>query len=136
MDNNTEVAATTKRILIVDDESHIIEVVRTCLEMLGGWDVISATSGREGLVKAQVECPDAILLDVMMPEMDGFVFLRQLHSNPAIQNIPVILLTAKARMIDPEEFPTLGIQGAIAKPFHPIALTNEVAKAFGWSLAE
>ena len=133
MNITLEVAMTTKRILVIDDEVHVREVVQTCLEMLGGWDVVSAASGQEGLVKAEVEQPDAILLDVMMPEMDGFTFLRQLQSNLMIQNIPVVLLTATAHQLDPQQLPSLGVRGVIAKPFNVLSLTNEIAKALGWS---
>ena len=127
-----EVVMTTKRILIVDDEVHIREVVQTCLETLGGWNVLSVASGREGLLKAETEQPDAILLDVMMPGMDGFAFLRQLRSNRATQDIPVVLLTAMAHRFNQQQLAELGVRGAIAKPFNPILLTDEIAMALGW----
>lgn len=123
---------TTKRILIIDDEEHVREVVQTCLETLGGWNVLSAASGREGLLRAQAEQPDAILLDVMMPEMDGVVFLRQLRSNPVTQDIPVVLLTVMAYGFNPQQLTELGVQGAIAKPFNPVLLTDQIAQALGW----
>ncbi len=128
------VAMTTKRILIIDDEVHIREVVQTCLEALGGWDALPVASGREGLVKAEVEQPDAILLDVMMPDMDGYTFLQQLQANPVTQGIPVILLTAMAHRLDQQQLLVLGVKAAIAKPFNPVSLINEIASALGWSL--
>lgn len=128
-----EVAMTTKRILIVDDEVHVREVVQTCLETLGGWNVLSAASGREGLVRAKAEQPDAILLDVMMPGMDGFAFLRQLRANPATQDIPVVLLTAMAYRFNQQQLTELGVRGAITKPFNPVSLTDQIAQALGWS---
>lgn len=124
----------TKRILIIDDESHVLEVVHTCLEMLSDWNVLSTTSAREGLVKAQDEQPDAILLDMMMPGMDGFTFLRELQSNPATQHIPVVLLTAMAQRLEQQQLPQLGIRGVIAKPFNPISLTDQISEALGWNL--
>jgi CheY-like chemotaxis protein len=127
-----EVAMTTKRILIVDDEVHVREVVQTCLETLGGWDVLSVASGREGLLKAEAEQPDAILLDVMMPGMDGLAFLRQLRSNPATQDIPVVLLTAMAHRFNQQQLLELGVRGAIAKPFNPVLLTDQIASALDW----
>ena len=103
-----EVAMTTKRILLIDDEEHVREVVQTCLETLGGWNVLSAASAQEGLIRAQAEQPDAILLDVMMPGMDGLAFLRQLRSNRATQDIPVVLLTAMAHRFNPQQLTELG----------------------------
>jgi CheY-like chemotaxis protein len=123
---------TTKRILIVDDEVHVREVVQTCLETLGGWDVLSVASGREGLLEAEAEQPDAILLDVMMPEMDGLAFLRQLRSNRATQDIPVVLLTAMAHRFNQQQLTELGVRGAIAKPFNPVLLTDQIARILGW----
>ena len=129
-----KLATTVKRILIIDDEAHVREVVQTCLEMLGNWTVLSAASCCEGLDRVQVEQLDAILLDLLMPQLDGFAFLRQLRSNPATQSIPVILLTAMAQELDQQQLPALGVRVAIAKPFNPLSLTKEIAKALGWSL--
>lgn len=123
----------TKRILIIDDESHIREVVQTCLETIAGWDVGSVESGQEGLAWAEIGQPDAILLDVMMPDMDGFAFLRQLRSNPLTQHIPVVLLTAMAYRLDQKQFPALGVKAAIDKPFNPLFLFEEITVALGWS---
>jgi len=85
-----------KRVLVVDDEANVRIVVRTCLEILGEWEVLLAASGQEGLFLTQTERPDAILLDVMMPGMDGVAFVRELQANPELQAIPVVFLTAKA----------------------------------------
>ncbi|MCA1994962.1 MAG: response regulator [Coleofasciculus sp. S288] len=125
---------TTKRILIIDDEVHIREVVQICLETLVSWDVLSAASGREGLIRVQAEQLDAILLDVMMPEMDGLVVLRELRSNPVTQPIPVILLTATAHRLDQQQVSELGVRGVIAKPFNPITLPHQISLALGWDL--
>lgn len=121
-------ARVAKRILIIDDEAHVREVVQTCLEILGNWDVLSAASCCEGLDRAQAEQPDAILLDVIMPEQDGFAFLRQLRSNPVTQGIPVLLLTAMAHELNRQLLPALGVRVAIAKPFNPLSLIEEIAK--------
>ncbi len=86
-----------KHILLVDDDDDIREVVRISLEAVGGWQVSSASSGIEGIAKAIAERPDAILLDVMMPGIDGPATFKRLQHDPATRNIPVILLTAKAR---------------------------------------
>lgn len=132
MNTTIEVAMTTKRILIIDDEVHVPEVVQTCLETLGGWGVLLAPSVREGLLKAEVEQPDAIVLDMMTPEIKGLAFLRQLRANPATQDIPVILLTAMAYQLDQQQLTELGVRSAIAKPFAPLLLTEQIVQALGW----
>lgn len=118
----------TQRILVVDDEDRIREIVRACLEDLGDWAVDTAASGSEGISKATIEPFDAILLDVSMPDMDGVTFFEQLQTNPATQSIPVILLTAKVLPADKAQFAEMGVAGVISKPFDPIALSDEVAQ--------
>lgn len=125
---------TTKRILVIDNEQYIQEVAQICLETTAGWEVLTAGSGREGLLKAEAEQPDAILLDVMMPDMDGLTTFEKLQANPAIQDIPVILLTAKVQASDRRRYAQLGMKAAIAKPFNPLELANQIAQALGWIL--
>ena len=125
---------TTKRILVVDNEQYIREVAQICLETVADWQVITASSGSEGLTKAEVEQPDAILLDVMMPDMDGVTTFKKLQANAATQNIPVILLTAKIQASDRRRYAELGMKAVIAKPFNPLQLAGQVAEALGWSL--
>lgn len=124
----------TKRILVIDDELHIRQILKACLENLAGWNVSLAASGREGLRKAVLEKPDAILLDVMMPEMDGLALLQQLQSNPLAQSIPVVFLTAKLSLTEPQRFQILGVQGAIAKPFNALTLVPQIANILAWDL--
>jgi CheY-like chemotaxis protein len=119
---------TTKRILVIDDEERIREIVCACLEDLEGWEAIVASSGEEGLAKAESESLDAILLDVSMPDMDGFTFFQRLQENPATQSIPVILLTAKVLPSDLRRFAQMGVAGVITKPFNPIALSAQIAE--------
>lgn len=121
-----------KRILIIDDEEDIREVAQLTLEAVGGWLVFTAESGFEGLQVAEAEKPDAILLDVMMPEMDGIATFGKLQANPATQNIPVILLTAKVQSTDQRRFAELGVIGMIAKPFNPMTLSDQLTEALGW----
>ncbi len=123
---------TTKRILVIDDAEDIREVAQVSLEMVGGWEVLTASSGREGVAKALAEQPDAILLDVMMPDQDGPTTFLQLQANKATQHIPVILLTAKALAGDRRMFADLGVVSVIAKPFEPMFLAAQVAEALGW----
>ncbi|MFM9265897.1 response regulator [Tychonema sp. BBK16] len=123
---------TTKRILIIDDAEDIREVAQVSLEVVGGWEVMTASSGREGVAKALAQQPDAILLDVMMPDQDGPTTFLQLQANSATQHIPVILLTAKALAGDRRMFAELGVASVIAKPFEPMFLASQVAKVLGW----
>jgi CheY-like chemotaxis protein len=123
----------TKRVLAIDDEELVREVIQGCLEDIGGWEVLLAGSGSEGLAIAQSESLDAILLDVSMPGMDGIETFQKLQENFSTKEIPVILLTAKVQPTDKARFSQLGISGAIAKPFDPIALTDQVAEVLGWS---
>jgi len=122
----------TRRILVIDDEDDIREVAKLSLEMVGGWEVLVARSGAEGLAMAQAETPDTILLDVMMPEMDGPSAFHKLQENPATQKIPVILMTAKVQVADQLRFKNLGVTSVIAKPFDPMQLASQVSAALGW----
>ena len=121
-----------KRILVVDDEDDIREVAKVSLEMVGGLEVFTACPGSEGIEKAKAELPDAILLDVMMPDMDGPTTFQKIRADAAIQHIPVILLTAKVQANDHRKFADLGVSGVIAKPFDPLSLSAQVAKVLGW----
>ncbi|HAZ49915.1 MAG TPA: two-component system response regulator [Cyanobacteria bacterium UBA11369] len=121
-----------KRILIVDDEYDIRAVAELAIKTVAGWEVLTATSGSEGLNQAAKEQPDAILLDVMMPEMDGIATLQALQANPATKSIPVILMTAKAQAADQRRFAELGVAGIITKPFKAMQLSAQVVAALGW----
>lgn len=123
-----------KRILVVDNEQYIQEVAKVCLETVAGWDVLLASSGQECLTQAELAQPDAILLDVMMPAMDGITTFAKLQENPATQTIPVILLTAKIQSSDRRRYTEIGLKAAIAKPFNPLELAGQVATALGWTL--
>lgn len=121
-----------KRILIIDNETYIQEVAQICLETVAGWQVITASSGQEGIEKAEVEQPDAILLDVMMPDMDGPTTFQKLQARDTTRQIPVILLTAKVQASDRLRYAELGIKSAIAKPFDPMKLADQIARELGW----
>lgn len=123
----------TRHVLIVDDESDIREVAGVSLGAVGGYEVTTAASGHEGIRKAIAEQPDAILLDVMMPEMDGPTTFGRLQSDPATSQIPVILLTAKVQSADRARFDELGVAAVFSKPFDPMTLSTQVAEALGWS---
>lgn len=124
----------TKRILVIDNEQYIQEITQVCLRTTAGWQVSTASSGREGIITAETEQPDAILLDVMMPDMDGPTTFQQLQDNPDTQKIPVILLTAKVQASDRRRYEELGVRGAIAKPFNPLQLASQIAALLDWKL--
>lgn len=125
---------TVRQILIIDDEERIRELVQACLEDLGGWRTISAPSAREGLLKAETPSLDAILLDVSMPDMDGFLCFQKLQENPVTRSIPVVLLTAKVLSDDRVQFSQMGVAGMITKPFNPVTLCEQISEILGWSL--
>jgi CheY-like chemotaxis protein len=122
-----------KRLLVIDDEDHIREVAAVSLEMVGGWDVLTASSGSEGIASAQAEQPDAILLDVMMPDMDGPSTFAELQRLEETSDIPVLLVTGKVQPADRRRFAELGVAGVLAKPFDPMTLSEQVAGALDWS---
>jgi CheY-like chemotaxis protein len=122
-----------RRILIIDDEDDIREVAALSLESVAGWEVLTASSGAEGIVTAVREKPDAILMDVMMPSMDGPTTYKEMQRTPSIAHIPVVLLTAKVQGVDQRRFAGLGVTGVLFKPFDPLSLAEDMAKALGWS---
>ncbi len=122
----------SKCILVIDDEEALRELTCSCLEDLGGWDVVMAESGREGLIVAEAHALDAILLDMSMPEMDGFQFYEKLKENPKTQSIPIILLTAKVLPDDLARFSTMDIAGVITKPFDPRIICGQIATMLNW----
>src|ERR1700723_1856042 len=121
------------RVLIIDDEEDIREVAALSLETVAGWTVITANSGAQGLARAIEHQPDAILLDVMMPSMDGPTTFRELRKNPATASIPVLLLTAKVQAPDQRRFADLGVQAILFKPFDPLTLAQQIGSGLGWS---
>jgi CheY-like chemotaxis protein len=121
------------RILIIDDEEDIREVAALSLETIAGWEVVKADSGAQGLARAIEHQPDAILLDVMMPGVDGPATIRELRKNPATTRIPVLLLTAKVQSSDQRRFADLGIEAVLFKPFDPLTLSTQIADVLGWN---
>jgi CheY-like chemotaxis protein len=124
----------TRRILVIDDESDIREVTQMSLETVSGWQVLTAESGDEGITKAKREKPDAILLDAMMPSMDGPETFQRLRADPSTKQIPVIMFTAKVQPADRKRFADLGVKDVIAKPFDPMKLGSQIAAILGWSV--
>src|ERR1700691_5548062 len=125
-------SAVGRKILIIDDEDDIREVASLSLETVAGWEVIKASSGAQGLARAAEQHPDAILLDVMMPGMDGPTTFKELRKNPATARIPVLLLTAKVQGNDQRRFADLGVNAVLFKPFDPMTLSEQISSALGW----
>jgi len=121
-----------KCILLIDDEETIQEVVQVGIEIEAGWEVTVASSGAQGIEVAQAQQPDAILLDIMMPDMDGISTLSQLKANAKTQSIPVILLTAKTQTTDKKQFQNVEVMGVITKPFNSMTLASRIAKILQW----
>ena len=117
------------RLLLVDDDDDIRAIARISLERIGGWEVVPAASADEAEAAARAQAPDVVLLDVMMPDVDGPATLERLR--PLIGDAPVIFLTAKTQRSDLERLTSLGAAGVIAKPFDPMALPGEVAGLVG-----
>ena len=117
-----------RKLLIVDDEPDIRTITRVAARRSAGWEVLGAGSGAEGLELARSERPDVILLDVMMPQMDGLELLERLRSEPETAQIPVIFLTAQVHEDDPEHYRGLGAAGVIAKPFDVLGLATEIRR--------
>ena len=116
-----------QRILMVEDEADIQEVARLALEAVGGYTVEMCSSGAEALQRAPEFAPDLILLDVMMSGMDGPTTLEQLRRIPALENTPIIFMTAKVQPPEVARYKALGALDVISKPFDPMALSDQVA---------
>jgi CheY-like chemotaxis protein len=122
-----------RRILIIDDEDDIREVAALSLEATAGWHILTANSGARGIELAVTEQPDAILMDVMMPDVDGPTTFRNMQQNPAIAHIPVLLLTAKVQGVDQRRFAGLGVAAVLFKPFDPLTLAEQISEVLGWN---
>lgn len=122
----------SRRVLVVDDDEAIREVAQTSLELVAGWRVDVAPSGIDALRIAATDPPDAILLDVMMPTMDGPTTVARLQEDRRTSEIPVVLLTAKVQAAERRRWEQLGVAGVLAKPFDPLALAGQVAELLGW----
>jgi len=118
-----------RKILLVDDEDDIRTIARIALVDIGGVEAVVASSGKEALQLAITERPDLVLLDVMMPGLDGPSTLALLRAEPATADIPVVFLTAKVQRDEVARFRALGARGVIAKPFDPMTLLDDVLRA-------
>lgn len=114
-----------KRILLVDDEHELVEMVKLRLESYG-YEVIPAYDGQDGLEKARNEKPDLIILDIMLPKIDGYKVCRMLKFDEKYKNIPIIMFSARAQDRDKETGEQVGADAYIVKPFEPEALKTKI----------
>lgn len=120
-----------RTLLVIDDDRDIRQVAKTSLELVGGFQVLVADSGQRGLAIAREARPDAIILDLMMPDLDGRKILAQLKEIPETAPIPVIVLTAKVQA-NRQELVGQGAAGVLVKPFDPMQLPDQVCEILGW----
>ena len=119
-------SGTLHKILYIEDEADIQKIAKLALEEVGGFEVLICASGAEAVEKAPGFRPDIILLDVMMPGMDGPDTLEALHELPEVEGTPAVFLTAKAMPIEVERYKKLGALDVIPKPFDPMTLADQV----------
>lgn len=117
-----------QKVLLVDDDQDLRRIGQLSLRNVGRWQVLLATCGAEAILLARVEQPDVILLDVMMPEMDGPATLFRLRAEEETSRIPVIFLTAKIQLHEVNDYIKLGAIGVIIKPFDPMTLPFDVER--------
>ena len=121
----------SRTVLVIDDEHGIRVILKAALEFTTRWKVLLASSGAEGMTVAKAKHPEVILLDVMMPGMDGISLFHKLQAQASTQKIPVIFLTAQAREIERKKLEELGA-GVILKPFEPDMIASQIRALLGW----
>jgi CheY-like chemotaxis protein len=115
-----------RTVLLVDDEPDLRRIAALSLSRVGKWAVLLAASGAEALAVIERERPDVILLDVMMPGLDGPSTLSRLRAAPSAAGVPVIFMTAKVQKQEVERYLRLGAAGVITKPFDPMRLPEQI----------
>lgn len=122
----------SQKVLIIDDEEAIIVVLKASLEATTDWQVITCASATEGISIAIAERPDAVLLDVSMPKVDGTQVFRALQTEASTRDIPVVFLTAKARISEQQALRSLGVAGVLTKPFSPVTIAAQIKEVLDW----
>jgi CheY-like chemotaxis protein len=120
-----------RRIVVAEDEDDIREIASLSLE-LRGWQVTAVDGGEACIAAVLADPPDAVLLDVMMPGLDGPATLAALRAEAAAHDVPIVFLTAKTQAREREHLLALGAVGVLAKPFDPLRLAHDVAEVLGW----
>jgi len=124
---------TARLALVVDDDDDIRMITSLTLRRVAGWEVLTASGGQEGIDLARERRPDVVLMDLMMPGMDGVTAAKLLLDDPATADIPIVLLTAKASISGTQPpWDGLPIAGVVSKPFNPRSLADEVGALVGW----
>lgn len=115
-----------KRIICVDDDPEILDIIKMCLETLTTYEVVCCMNGKQLLETWQQNMPDFILLDVMMPEMDGTTVLKRLRENILLKKVPIVLMTARIQPTEVEEYIRMGATDIIPKPFDAMQLPKQI----------
>lgn len=126
--------AELKKILYAEDEADIQSIAQMALEMMGGYQLKLCSNGQEAVDEVVAYQPDLILLDVMMPHLDGPGALKQIRAKPEVANIPIIFMTAKVQGSEIDELMALGATAVISKPFDPMNLPEQVKNLWEASL--
>ncbi|PZO37764.1 MAG: hypothetical protein DCF19_18030 [Pseudanabaena frigida] len=121
-----------KKIVLIDKDHHICNVVKMCVEVFSNWQVTTARSVEEGLATSVKVRPDAILLDMLMLRKDGFDVLEKLRADSELVDIPVVLLTTPIELTESQNIVRLRVQGAISKPFYSTKLASQISQILGW----
>ena len=119
-------ASDLKHIVCIDDDPDILVIAQMCLEDIGGYQVTCFGSARDGIAQTPEIHPDLIMLDVMMPGMDGPAALKALRDNPALDDVPIVFMSARVQSSEVQDYYQLGVNGVIPKPFSPDALSSQV----------
>lgn len=122
----------SKTLLLVDDEADARAIATLALNLKTDWTILQAGSGQEALNISAEQSPDLILLDMMMPEMDGRTTLKKLKADPKTQTIPVILVTAKVQPLAQSQIDPADVVTVFVKPFRPLELADEIRAALDW----
>jgi CheY-like chemotaxis protein len=120
------------RVVVIDDDPDMVKVIRVMLGVTGV-EVLEAFSGLKGYSMVKRELPDVVLLDIMMPDIDGFEVLRKIKLDPETHSIPVVFVSARTGREHIERGLSLGAQGYVTKPFKPDELVGQIKKALGAS---
>lgn len=118
--------------LVVDDDEDVRMITRLALVKVAGWTVVDTDRGTKALDLARKHQPSVVLLDLMMPEMDGIETAQQLLADPATGHIPIVMVTAKKSVGDAQPWDGLPVAGVIAKPFDPMTLADDLVRMLGW----
>jgi CheY-like chemotaxis protein len=122
----------THRILVVDDDDDVRRLAVMALSRVGGHEVTGVPSGAECLAALMDALPDAVVLDVMMPGMDGPATLQAIREHPAARHVPVVFLTAGVVEADRDRLTALPVAGILSKPFDPLLLSRQLGEILGW----